>query len=209
MERKPNTIYTLSLSYGKDSIASIEACKQLGYPIDRIVHAEIWATDDISADLPPMVEFKSKADAIIKERYGIEVEHVCATAKDGSKQTYEKLFYHVPKRRAEREREREREREQSSASHKSRGIGVPRISSEQPYGFPVSVGRGNWCTQLKQIPIRGTTNRISVSHKMVYKRTQDDAPVQDARNGLRISPNSIRSVVSETQTQSARQTLFR
>ena len=108
MEREPNTIYTLSLSYGKDSIASIEACKQLGYPIDRIIHAEIWATDDISADLPPMVEFKKKADAIIKERYGIEVEHVCATAKDGSKQTYEKLFYHVPKRRAERERERER-----------------------------------------------------------------------------------------------------
>ena len=105
MERKANTQYVLSLSYGKDSIATIEACKQLGYPIDRIVHAEIWATDTIHADLPPMVEFKSKADAIIKERYGLEVEHVCAIAKDGSKQTYEKLFYHVPKRR-ERERER-------------------------------------------------------------------------------------------------------
>ena len=78
MERAENTIYVLSLSYGKDSLACIEACRQLGYPIDRIVHAEVWATDDIPADLPPMVEFKSKADKIIKDRYGIEVEHVCA-----------------------------------------------------------------------------------------------------------------------------------
>ena len=146
MERQPNAIYTLSLSYGKDSIASIEACRQLGYPIDRIVHAEIWATDDISADLPPMVDFKSKADAIIKERYGIEVEHVCATAKDGSKQTYEKLFYHVPKRRAERERAI---------------LGFPQI-------------KGNWCTSnLKRTAVRRATNRIPISHKMVYKRTQE------------------------------------
>ena len=70
--------YVASLSYGKDSIAMLEAIKLLGWPLDRIIHAEIWATDEISADLPPMVEFKSKADAIIKERYGIEVEHICA-----------------------------------------------------------------------------------------------------------------------------------
>lgn len=43
-----------------------------------IVHAEVWATDTIPADLPPMVEFKSKADKIIKQRYGIDVEHICA-----------------------------------------------------------------------------------------------------------------------------------
>ena len=70
--------YVLSLSYGKDSLACLGAIKQLGLPLDRIVHAEIWATDTISADLPPMVEFKKKADEIIKERYGIEVEHICA-----------------------------------------------------------------------------------------------------------------------------------
>ncbi|MBQ8497173.1 MAG: hypothetical protein IJ489_06970 [Clostridia bacterium] len=33
-------------------------------------------TETIPADLPPMVEFKVKADAIIKERYGIGVEHI-------------------------------------------------------------------------------------------------------------------------------------
>ena len=45
-------------------------------PLDRIVHVEIMATDTIPADLPPMMEFKTKADEIIKERYGIEVEHL-------------------------------------------------------------------------------------------------------------------------------------
>ena len=79
MQREPNTEYILSLSYGKDSLACLEAIKQLGYPLDRIVHAEVWATDTIPADLPPMVEFKKKADTIILDRYGIKVEHICAT----------------------------------------------------------------------------------------------------------------------------------
>lgn len=68
--------YVLSLSYGKDSLACLGAIEELGWPLDRIVHAEVWATDTIPADLPPMVEFKAKADAIIKERWGLDVEHV-------------------------------------------------------------------------------------------------------------------------------------
>lgn len=59
-------------------MACLGAIEQLGWPLDRIVTAEIWATDEISADLPPMVEFKEKADRIIKQRYGIDVTHVCA-----------------------------------------------------------------------------------------------------------------------------------
>lgn len=70
-----NVEHILSLSYGKDSLACLGAIEQLGWPLDRIVHAEVWATDTIPADLPPMVEFKKKADKIIKERWGIEVEH--------------------------------------------------------------------------------------------------------------------------------------
>lgn len=77
----------LSLSYGKDSMACLGACEQLGWPIDRIITAEVWATDTIPADLPPMVEFKDYADKVILERYGIEVEHVRA---DNS---YERCFY--------------------------------------------------------------------------------------------------------------------
>lgn len=143
IERQPNTQYVLALSYGKDSIATLEAIKILGYPLDRIVHAEIWATDTISADLPPMVEFKAHADKIIKERYGIEVEHICAM-KDGEKLTYEKMFYHKPVRRAKRERERER----FSDSLKSEVYGATRDSNYLPYkGFPLT--RGSWCKKLK------------------------------------------------------------
>lgn len=80
--------YILSLSYGKDSLACLGAIEELGLPLNRIIHAEVWATDTIPADLPPMVEFKAKADEIIKQRYGIEVERV------RSKWCYESYFYH-------------------------------------------------------------------------------------------------------------------
>ena len=83
--------YILSLSYGKDSLACLGAIAELGWQLDRIIHAEIWATETIPADLPPMVEFKDKADKIIKERYGITVEHVSAGI------TYEEIFYHYVK----------------------------------------------------------------------------------------------------------------
>lgn len=81
--------YILSLSYGKDSLACLGAIEQLSWPLDRIVHAEVWATDTIHADLPPMVEFKDHADRIIQERWGIEVEHVRA------KRCYADVFYMV------------------------------------------------------------------------------------------------------------------
>ena len=88
--------HILSLSYGKDSLACLGAIEQLGWPLDRIVHAEVWATDTIPADLPPMIEFKKKADKIIKERYGIEVEHTRA------KRTYEERFYTVRTEKAKK-----------------------------------------------------------------------------------------------------------
>lgn len=87
--------HILSLSYGKDSLDCLGAIEQLGWPLDRIVHAEVWATDTIPADLPPMVEFKAKADKIIKERWGIKVEHVRADC------TYEKEFYKVKEKSKE------------------------------------------------------------------------------------------------------------
>ena len=79
--------YVLSLSYGKDSLACLGAIEKLGWPLDRIVHAEVWATDTIPADLPPMVDFKRRADAIILDRWGIKVAHIKA------KKTYEQQFY--------------------------------------------------------------------------------------------------------------------
>lgn len=88
--------HILSLSYGKDSLACLGAIERLGWPLDRIVHSEVWATDDIPADLPPMIEFKKKADAIIKEKWGIEVEHLRAN------RTYEDRFYTVRTEKAKR-----------------------------------------------------------------------------------------------------------
>ena len=81
--------YILSLSYGKDSLACLGAIELLGWLLDRIVHVEVWATDTIPGDLPPMVEFKARADEIIKARWGITVEHVRAAL------TYEQGFYSV------------------------------------------------------------------------------------------------------------------
>jgi hypothetical protein len=138
--------HILSLSYGKDSLACLEACKLLGYPIDRVIHAEVWATDTIPAELPPMIEFKAKADRIIKERYCLTVEHVVATL--GSKcnlstLTYEQMFYQIPKRKTP-------------------------TKEGQIRGFPISLIRGNWCTRLKlkaflKAHVSGQTIRYSIS----------------------------------------------
>lgn len=77
----------------------------------------MWATDNISADL-------AKADQIIKERWGIEVEHLSAT-RNSEKLTYEKLFYHVPVRKS-----------------KNEVLGEGGIT-----GFPHTIGA--WCKKLK------------------------------------------------------------
>ena len=139
MERQPNTQYILHLSYGKDSLACPEALLRLGYPLDRIVHAEVWATDTIPADLPPMVEFKAHADRIIKERYGIEVEHICAM-KNGKKLTYEDIFYRPMKRKVERERENLR------LSHSQR-----KLVYEQPQTTGFATRWSQYCTgELKK-----------------------------------------------------------
>ena len=114
--------HILSLSYGKDSLACLGAIEELGLPLDRIIHAEVCATDTIPADLPPMVEFKKKADAIIKERYGIEVEHIRAD------KTYEQWFYSVKTGR-------------NKKTNKDR-IG-------QNYGFPYRMGQ--WCNDRLKV----------------------------------------------------------
>lgn len=114
--------HILSLSYGKDSLACLGAIEQLGWPLDRIVHAEVWATDTIPADLPLMVEFKAKADAIIKERWGIHVEHI------RSKWTYESCFY-------------------SQHVYGNAKVGKP--EKDGIYGFPVRTGP--WCNSRLKV----------------------------------------------------------
>ena len=104
--------YIARISYGKDSLKMLDVIWTRGLPLDRITTTDVWATDTISANLPEMDAFKAKIDKRIKELYGIEVEHLCARNPDGSKRTYEQMFYHVPVRRSQTlnvERERERE----------------------------------------------------------------------------------------------------
>lgn len=69
-------------------------------PLDRIATTDVWATDTMPANLPPMEEFKARMDQWIWDEYRIEVEHLCARNPDGSKRTYEQMFYHVPKRKS-------------------------------------------------------------------------------------------------------------
>lgn len=63
-------------------MACLGAIEKLNLPLDRIVSVEVWATKDVHGDLPEMIEFKSYADKIIKDRYGISVEHICAAEYD-------------------------------------------------------------------------------------------------------------------------------
>lgn len=185
MTRNPNTQYILSLSYGKDSLACIEAIRQLGLPLDRIVHAEVWATDTISADLPPMVEFKAKADKIIKERYGIDVEHICAM-KDGEKLTYEKIFYRVPKRRnPPPERDRQSTDLQQSEFHTA-----IRSSNEERYwiryGFPRR--KMPFCQSGLKRDVLDRYIRISNfnrQRKLVYSTQAESFPLAPLNRGRR------------------------
>lgn len=85
--------HILSLSYGKDSIACLGTIEELRLPLDRIVHAEVWATKTIHGDFPEMVQFKEKADKIIFDKYGIVVEHLKADTN------YEEQFYKIRKQK--------------------------------------------------------------------------------------------------------------
>ena len=105
------TEYILRFSYGKDSFKALDVICTRGLPLDRITTTDVWATDTVPAWLPPMQEFKDRMDEWIWDKYRLHVEHLCARNKDGSKRTYEQMFYHVPVRRSQSvqvERERER-----------------------------------------------------------------------------------------------------
>lgn len=130
--------HILSLSYGKDSLACLGAIEELGWQLDRIVHAEVWATETIPADPPPMVEFKAKADEIIKERWGITVEHFRADL------TYESGFYHKIRPEAlQRRKEKGKHISKYQQYDDERAI----------WGFPIV--HGPWCnSKLKMAAIK-------------------------------------------------------
>lgn len=79
--------YIASLSYGKDSIKMLDIIVKNNLPLDEIITCDVWATKTITADLPPMVEFKKYADKEIYKRYGFKVNHI------RSEYSYEDYFY--------------------------------------------------------------------------------------------------------------------
>ena len=117
-----------------------------GLPLDRITTTDVWATDTISANLPPVEDFKARMDEKIWQLYRINVEHLCARNPDGSKRTYEQMFYHVPQRRSQNiqvEREREPVRVGRSALlSDERSAVVPAVIEEAAYP-PAMESAGN------------------------------------------------------------------
>ena len=162
-----NTQYVLSLSYGKDSLACLEAVKQLGLPLDRIIHAEVWATPTIPADLPPMVEFKKKADKIIKERYGITVEHITATKPNGGgDNSFESQFYTTRENK---------------------------VFGRTLYGFPCTLY--SWCNSKLKVDALSETNLrryILSASKNSFGGGNEDLRLPDAsRTMVQFSPQDV------------------
>ena len=154
--------YIARISHGKDSLKMLDVIFTRGLKLDRITTTDVWATDTIRGEHPKMVEFKARADEYIWRKYRIEVEHLCAM-RDGEKVTYEKLFYHVPKRKdagggllsADNPENRgggilASGKEQSSDSRRFGGRGASQTSSDaqqRVQGFPAQIG--SWCKKLK------------------------------------------------------------
>lgn len=108
------TEHIARISYGKDSLKMLEVIRSRGLPLDRITTTDVWATDTIPAYLPPLAAFRDRMDQWIWDQYHIEVEHLCSRNKDGTKRTYEQMFYHVPVRKNSQSVQVERERERTA-----------------------------------------------------------------------------------------------
>ena len=65
-----------SLSFGKDSMATLILAAEQGIPIDRVMYCEIKFNEEISGEHPLMTEWIPEAERILKERFGITVEHI-------------------------------------------------------------------------------------------------------------------------------------
>lgn len=144
--------YIARSSHGKDSLKMIDVIVTRGLRLDRITTTDIWATDTIRGEHPEMVKFKDIADEYIWRKYRIEVEHLCAM-RNGEKITYEKMFYHIPKRKPSTSGGggTADSPERSLDGRPCGGLGANPISKYEglPTGFPLQ--RGPWCQKLKHI----------------------------------------------------------
>ena len=159
--------YIARISHGKDSLKMLDVIVTRGLPLDRITTTDVWATDTIRGEHPEMVKFKDMADEYIWSKYRIEVEHLCAM-RNGEKLTYEKLFYHVPKRKNAGGVYCPRNKGVSLDFRPCGARGASQTSNEQHetriQGFPAQIG--SWCKKLKidyiRLPDQHPANRAVV-----------------------------------------------
>lgn len=109
--------YIASISYGKDSLAMLDVIWLCGYPLTKIITVDVMATPEMSANFEEVEEFKKKADKIIFERYGIQVEHLKSNV------SYEEEFYR-----------------KRGNGKRTKPENVGKI-----YGFPMTMGA--WCNR--------------------------------------------------------------
>lgn len=101
MSQSDYTEHIARISMGKDSLKMLDVIYTRGLPLDRVTTTDLWATDTIRAELPEVLAAKERIEEKLWQMYRINVEHLCAVNKDGSKRTYEQMFYHVPQRRSQ------------------------------------------------------------------------------------------------------------
>lgn len=183
--------YIARISHGKDSLKMLDVIVTRGLRLDRITTTDVWATDTIRGEHPEMVKFKERADEYIWQKYRIEVEHLCAM-KNGEKVTYEKLFYHVPKRKA-------KDAGGGTVNSKGRysdfrrfgGLGASqhsrKVSRPRPQGFPAQIG--SWCKKLKIDYIR-LSSQPQPQRKLVYQAQDESFQKAPPRGAVKISWNT-------------------
>lgn len=186
MSKSDYTEYIARISYGKDSLKMLDVIFSRGLPIDRITTTDVWATDTVSANLPEMDEFKARMDDRIWWKYRMEVEHLCARNKDGSKRTYEQMFYHVPKRKNSQSVQVERERD---------GLRPGSIQGFPVHGVP-------WCQSMlkrsARLPSAGINQGIPGNcGSQLVPETQTCADPKDFRRRSLPGAASSRSTRSE------------
>lgn len=100
------------ISEGKDSLKMLDVIITRGLQLDRVTTTDVWATDTVRAELPEVLQAKERIEEKLWQMYRITVDHLCARNPDGTKRTYEQMFYHIPNRRSQDvqvEREKERD----------------------------------------------------------------------------------------------------
>lgn len=64
-----------NLSFGKDSMATLLLALEQGVKVDRVMYVDIRFDSDISGEHPIMAEWMPTAEKILREKFGIVVDH--------------------------------------------------------------------------------------------------------------------------------------